>query len=183
MGHDHKHEHEHNTVNQRYTAGIIVASDKGARGDRLDQSGEVMRTRLEAAGFEVIEKVIVPDELEQLAEAMIYQADELGCQLVLTTGGTGFSMRDVTPEATKQVIHREVPGIPEAMRWMSYQKTPKAMLSRATAGLRGQTLIVNMPGSPKAVDECMDVLLEAVGHGLDILTGSASECATPKSGK
>ncbi len=167
-------------VNHNYLVGIIVASDKGSRGDRLDASGALMAMRLEEVGFTVLEKRIVPDEQDLLAEAMCDQIDRLGCHLVLTTGGTGFSMRDVTPEATRRVIDREVPGIPEAMRWMSYQKTPKAMLSRAIAGLRGAALIVNMPGSPKAVDECMDVLLEAVGHGLDILTGSASECAQTK---
>lgn len=160
-----------------YRAGVIVASDKGSRGDRLDASGELIRSRLEASGYVVIEKRIVPDDQSLIASAIVDQIDTLGCQLVLTTGGTGFSVRDVTPEATRQVIHREVPGIPEAMRWVSYQKTPKAMLSRAVAGIRGNALIVNMPGSPKAVDECMDVLLQALGHGLDILTGSAFECA------
>lgn len=162
-----------------YRVGIIVASDKGSKGDRLDASGSLMQTRLEALGYRVIDKRIIADEQDLIASAITDLTDRLKCDLVLTTGGTGFSMRDVTPEATRSVIDREAPGISEAMRWMSYQKTPKAMLSRAVSGLRGSSLIVNMPGSPKAVAECMDVLLEALLHGLDILTGRDGECAVP----
>ncbi len=160
------------------TVGILVASDQGSRGERVDQSGALIEKMMIEAGFEVIETRIVPDEKDQIAGAIVDFCDVLGCHVVLTTGGTGFSKRDITPEATRTVIEREAPGIAEAMRWVSFQVTPKAMLSRAIAGIRGETIIVNMPGSPKAVKECLEVILEALDHGIDILCGDAKECAT-----
>jgi molybdenum cofactor synthesis domain-containing protein len=159
------------------TVGIIVASDQGAKGLRVDASGALIRTIVETQGYEVVQQEIVSDDLELLSAAMKHMADDLKCHLILTTGGTGFSKRDNTPEATRQVIERECPGIAEAMRWVSFQKTPKAMLSRAIAGIRGDSIIINMPGSPKAVQECMDVVLEPLAHGIDILVGDAKECA------
>lgn len=160
-----------------YTVGIIVASDKGSRGERVDRSGEVIRELMEAHGYRIFEKRIVPDELIELKTAMIQMADELKCHVILSTGGTGFSPRDVTPEATLAVIERETPGIPEAMRQASLAITPKAMLSRGRAGIRGRTLIINLPGSPKAVKENLETVLQALKHGLDILNGEAQECA------
>ncbi|BES65060.1 MogA/MoaB family molybdenum cofactor biosynthesis protein [Gottschalkiaceae bacterium SANA] len=162
-----------------YTVGILVASDKGSRGERVDQSGEVIRQMMTVQGYNVVEKMIVPDEFEKLRDAMIEMSDEKKIHLILSTGGTGFSPRDVTPEATLAVIERETPGIPEAMRQASLKITPKAMLSRGRAGIRKRTLIINLPGSPKAVKENLEVALQALKHGLDILNEEASECAVP----
>jgi len=162
-----------------YKIGIIVASDKGSKGERADQSGETIREMMTIAGYEVVEKRIIPDEKDLLKEAMVDMADNLSYHLVLTTGGTGFSPRDVTPEATIEVIEKETPGIPEAMRAFSMTITPKGMLSRSRAGIRRQTLIVNLPGSPKAVKENLEVLLQALEHGLDILNEADSDCAEP----
>lgn len=159
-----------------YKLAVVTASDKGAQGEREDKSGQVITEKLRPWA-DVVDYRIVPDEKELLAEAFIKLADNLKVDLIFTTGGTGFSPRDVTPEATLAVVERQVPGIPEAMRWQSYQITPKAMLSRATAGIRGKTLIINLPGSPKAVAECLDVILPVLDHGLEILTGRGGECA------
>jgi molybdopterin adenylyltransferase len=158
--------------------GILTVSDKGARGEREDRSGPAIREMIEAAGGEVVRTKIVPDEREDIRSALMAWSDE-GLDLVLTTGGTGFSPRDWTPEATKSVIEREAPGLPEAMRRAGAEKTPTAMLSRAAAGIRRATLIVNLPGSEKAVRECLAVLLPALPHAVDILRGAASECGTP----
>lgn len=159
--------------------GIIVASDKGSKGERVDMSGKKIEELMTQAGYAVLPPMIVPDEQEALQEAMLKLANERKCSLILTTGGTGFAKRDVTPEATKAVIEKECPGIPELMRFESMKKTNRAMLSRAAAGIVGDTLIVNMPGSPRAVEECLTVILDPLAHGLDILLGSASECARP----
>jgi molybdopterin adenylyltransferase len=159
-----------------FKVAVITASDKGSQGLREDASGQVICDLMERAGYEIHSKTILPDEKELISAKLIDLADEK-IDLVLTTGGTGFSMRDWTPEATLAVIERQVPGIPEAMRSYSLQITKKAMLSRAVAGIRGQTLIINLPGSPKAVTECLEYILEPLKHGLEILKGSASECA------
>jgi len=159
-----------------YKLAVVTASDKGAKGQREDKSGEVIMEKLRPLA-DVIDYRIVPDEKELLKKAFIELADEKKVDLILTTGGTGFSPRDVTPEATLEVIERQVPGIPEAIRWQSCQITPKAMLSRGTAGIRGKTLIINLPGSPKAVAECIDVFLPVLDHGLEILSGRGGECA------
>lgn len=157
--------------------GIITSSDKGSAGQREDLSGAVIKEMVEDKGYKVIRQVILPDEQDLLAEEMKNMADNLDVELVLTTGGTGFSKRDVTPEATEEVCERMAPGITEAIRYFSLQITPRAMLSRATAGIRNNTLIINLPGSPKAVRESLEFCLDSVDHGLEILTGRVSECA------
>lgn len=159
-----------------FNIGIITASDKGARGEREDISGKTIATMLAELGT-VQHYVVVPDEQEALSREMINMADRLGVDLILTTGGTGLGPRDVTPEATLAVIDRQVPGLAEAMRAKSLEKTNRAMLSRAVAGTRGRTLIINLPGSPKGVQECLEVVLPALEHGLAIMKGQASECA------
>jgi molybdopterin adenylyltransferase len=160
--------------------GIITASDKGARGEREDLSGKLIREMVSGIGGTVEAWEIIPDETERISRRLIHLADNLRLDLILTTGGTGFSPRDVTPEATLAVIERQVPGIPEVMRRESLKKTPRAMLSRAVAGIRGQTLIVNLPGSPKAVGECLEAILPALPHGIEILRGEAHECGEQK---
>lgn len=160
-----------------YRLGIITSSDKGYSGERKDESGLVIADIAEEKGFEVEKYIVLPDEREMLRAEMISMCDELKVDLILTTGGTGFSKRDVTPEATKDVIEKEALGIPEAIRSYSMTITKRAMLSRATAGIRKDTLIVNMPGSQKACREVMDYILDDLKHGIDILRGDARECA------
>ena len=160
-----------------YTVGIITSSDKGYAGEREDKSGAVVKELVEAAGFTVVKQVILPDEKEMLENEFKVMSDELKVNLILSTGGTGFSKRDITPEATKAIIDREAPGICEAIRMYSMQITKRAMLSRAISGIRKDTLIVNLPGSPKACKEALDFVLDDVKHGIDILLGSARECA------
>ena len=161
-----------------FRVGIITASDKGAAGQREDLSGPAIRELLEAEGQYAVEQyAVLPDEREVLRDTMARWCDEGLVDLILTTGGTGFSPRDFTPEATADVCERMVPGIPEAMRAASMAITPRAMLTRAAAGIRGGTLIVNLPGSPKAVRENLAVILDSLPHGLEILAGTAGECA------
>lgn len=159
-----------------FSVGIITVSDKGSRGERADASGPIIEEMIEQIGGRVEQYAIIPDEKQDIKEAIIEMSDILGLNLILTTGGTGFSKRDITPEATLEVIEKHVPGIPEAMRARSMQITPKAMLSRAQAGIRKQTLIINLPGSPKGVRENLEVVIPALKHGIEILTGRASEC-------
>jgi molybdenum cofactor synthesis domain-containing protein len=165
-----------------YTAAIITLSDKGSAGDRIDKSGPLIKKIIEPYGFEIVDYSILPDEEDLLAEKLIDLSDISRVNLILTTGGTGFSPRDRTPEATKRVLDREVPGIAEAMRYYSLQITPKAMLSRALSGLRGSTLIINLPGSPKAVKENLEAIIEPVLHGLDIMLQYDSECGSDANG-
>lgn len=160
-----------------FTVGIITSSDKGYRGEREDKSGQVIEEIVSQNGFKVIKKVVLPDEKDLLEKEMINMCDNLNVNLLLTTGGTGFSKRDVTPEATKSVIEREALGIVEAIRFYSLQITKRAMLSRATSGIRQNTLIINLPGSPKACKEALDFVLDDVKHGIEILLGEAKECA------
>lgn len=160
-----------------FKVGIITSSDKGSTGEREDLSGPVIAELVSSKGYEVISQVIVPDEKEELISAMINMADELKVDLILTTGGTGFSKRDVTPEATKSICERDANGIAEAIRYYSLSITPRAMLSRAVSGIRGDTLIINLPGSPKAVKEALDYALDSIHHGLEILTNKTSDCA------
>jgi molybdenum cofactor synthesis domain-containing protein len=160
-----------------YKVGIITASDSGSEGKREDLSGQLIREIVEKAGYLVVDYKMVPDDLEMIKETIIYMSDGIGVDLVLTTGGTGFSKRDNTPEATLAAVQRRVPGIPEAMRYLSLQITPKAMLSRAEAGIRNDTLIINLPGSPKAVRECLEYIMGPMEHGLEILKGDATNCA------
>ena len=156
---------------------VIVSSDTGYRGEREDLSGPEIRRIAEENGYQVVSSVILPDDQRMLSDEMKKIADEDLAELILTTGGTGFSPRDCMPEATLAVVERVVPGIPEAMRAYSMQFTKRAMLSRSAAGIRKQTLIVNLPGSPKAVRECLEYIISELAHGIDILTGEASDCA------
>lgn len=156
---------------------VITSSDSGFEGKREDQSGPVIEAMMKEAGYEVTEMVILPDEKEKLMVKMAQICDENTADLILTTGGTGFSPRDIMPEATKEISERDVPGIPEAMRYYSLQITGRAMLTRAAAGIRKRTLIVNMPGSPKAVRECLEYILPHLEHGLEILTERINNCA------
>ena len=157
--------------------GIITASDKGYAGQRIDESGKVIMEIIKEISGEIIDYKIVPDERSIISAEMIRLSDQLEVDLILTTGGTGFSQRDITPEATLDVIQRQVPGIPEAMRAKSLEITPKAMLSRAVAGIRYNTLIINLPGSPKAVRECLTTVMSVIPHAIEILKGHGGECA------
>ena len=157
-------------------AAVITSSDSGFRGEREDVSGQVICEILEREGYQVVYQKILPDERALLAAVKARMADEDMADLILTTGGTGFSSRDFTPEATQDVCQRMVPGIPEAMRACSMEVTKRGMLSRQAAGIRKRTLIVNLPGSPKAVRECLEYVIEALGHGIDILRGDAGNC-------
>ena len=158
-------------------AAIITVSDSGYRGEREDKSGPVIREILAKEGYEITFTELLPDDRAMIAGKLQEIADSGSTDLILTTGGTGFSQRDVTPEATEEVIERRVPGIPEAMRAYSMTITKRAMLSRATAGIRRTTLIINLPGSPKAVRESLEYIIGALDHGLEILSGEASDCA------
>ena len=159
-----------------YTAQVITVSDRSFRGERPDGSGPVVRQLLEEAGYQVGEVVIVPDEQSLIEKALIKAAGE-DIALIVTTGGTGFAPRDVTPEATLAVCQRLTPGIPEAMRTVSMAITPRGCLSRAAAGIRDRSLIVNLPGSPKAARENLQAVLDPIGHGLEMLRGGQADCA------
>ncbi len=159
-----------------FTAAVITLSDKGAAGLREDTSGPLISETLEKKGYEVIESLLLPDGRPLLEKELCRLADQRQVNVIFTTGGTGFSERDLTPEATEAVCDRMAPGIAEAIRMYSLQITPRAMLSRQTAGIRKKTLIVNLPGSPKACREDLDFILEPLEHGLGILRGSAGEC-------
>lgn len=160
-----------------FRAGIITASDKGARGMREDISGPLIQRMLLAEGYEVVSMKLLSDDEEGLYKEMVRLADEEGVDVVFTTGGTGMSQRDNTPEATMRAATRNVPGIAEAVRNYSMQITPRAMLSRAVSVMRGQTLIINLPGSPKAVRESLEYILPSLGHGIRIMKGQTGECA------
>lgn len=161
-----------------YTAAVITISDKGYRGERVDTSGPNLCQILKEKGYDVAYTAMVPDEAEQIKAELLKCADTLGIALVLTTGGTGFSPRDITPEATLEVVERLTPGIPEAMRAESMRITPKGCLSRSVAGIRGRTLIINLPGSKKASAENILAVIDPVKHGLDMLYSEGSaDCA------
>ncbi|MCR4425617.1 MAG: molybdopterin-binding protein [Firmicutes bacterium] len=155
--------------------GLVTASDKGSRREREDLSGQAARELLAASGIILCDYAVVPDERETI-RTVLERMCSLGLDLVVTTGGTGMGPRDVTPDATGDVIDREVPGIPEAMRTAGMRETPRAMLSRARAGTRGRTLVINLPGSPRGVRESLGAILPALAHGLEILTGRSGEC-------
>jgi molybdopterin adenylyltransferase len=155
-------------------AGIITVSTRGAAGERVDESGPAMREALAGAGHEVIASALVADEIAQVANAIL-DAIRSGANVVLTSGGTGLSPNDVTPEATRRVIDREVPGIAEALRAQSLAKTPHGMLSRGVAGAAGSALVVNLPGSPRAVRESLEVLLPVLSHAVELLAGESGE--------
>lgn len=156
---------------------IITSSDTGYRGEREDLSGPAIREIVEKNGYKVVSMDILPDDRAILSKKMAEIADNNTAELILTTGGTGFSPRDIMPEATEDIIERRVPGIPETMRAYSMTITKRAMLSRATAGIRKKTLIVNLPGSPKAVKESLEYIIDPLAHGIEIMTGEAGNCA------
>ena len=164
-----------------FTVGILTISDKGWSGERQDRSGEGIREILSTMDVRVVNYDIVPDEKEFIAQKLIQWADDDALDVILTTGGTGLSPRDVTPEATLSVVDRAVPGFAEAMRAESLKKTPMAMLSRGVVGIRGGCLIINLPGSPKAVRECLEAILPALPHAVETLKGQAGECGTAES--
>lgn len=155
----------------KITAGILTISDRSSRGERTDTSGPVIKEILESINAEIKEYRIIPDEKNIIANTMIEFADKLGFDLIVSTGGTGLAPRDVTPEATLDVIDKRVPGFEEAMRAESMKITPHGMLSRAVAGVRGKTLIINLPGSPKAVRENLSIILPALPHAVEIMRG------------
>ncbi len=164
-------------VSSFITVGVLIASDKGARGERQDGCRAVIEEKIAAINGEVVEYAIVPDEREIICDTLTQWVDEGKIDLIFTSGGTGFSPRDITPEAVLDIVERQVPGIPEAMRAASLAITPRAMLTRAVAGIRGKSLIITLPGSPKAVGENLDAILAALPHGIDILRGVTGECA------
>lgn len=160
-----------------YRAAIVCMSDKGYKGEREDISTQVIEEILVKNSYEIVKKVLIPDDYETIKETLSSICDNGEADLILTTGGTGFAKRDVTPEATLAIVEKNVPGIPEAIRAYSMTITNRAMLSRAAAGIRKDTLIINLPGSPKAVRESLEYIIPALGHGLEILAGSAADCA------
>lgn len=163
-----------------YNAAVITVSDKGSRGERKDTSGPAICTILEERGWIVEYSNIIPDEKEKIKAELVKCADEMNINLVVTTGGTGFSPRDVTPEATLEVLERRTPGIPESMRAESLKITSKGCLSRSEAGIRGRTLIINLPGSEKAAKENLMAVIDPVSHGIEMLLGSGSaDCGEP----
>ena len=167
-----------------YSAAVITVSDKCSAGERVDTSGPALCAGLEGRGFSVCHTCIVPDEKEEIRAELVRCADELKLNLVLTTGGTGFSPRDITPEATLEVIQRRTPGIPEAMRAESMRITPRGCLSRSEAGIRGRTLIINLPGSEKAAKENLAAVIDAIDHGLQMLRSEGSaDCAQEHGGR
>ncbi len=160
----------------RFTIGVLTLSDKGARGEREDLSGQIVREMVASLG-EVVRYLVIPDDEETIVDTLVDWVDAEQIDLILTTGGTGLTPRDVTPDATARVLEKEIPGMAEAMRAASLQKTPHAMLSRALAGVRRRSLILNLPGSPKGVRENLEVVLPALEHALLKLKGDPSECA------
>ena len=161
-----------------YRAQIITVSDKGSRGERIDSSGPALKKIMEAHRFIVNEVVIVPDEANMIADAIKYAVDDLKMDVVITTGGTGLSPRDVTPEATRMVIDRDLPGFAEVMRSESYKITPHAIISRAVCGIRGSSMIINLPGSERAAIENLGFVIKAIPHALAKLQGDPADCGT-----
>ena len=161
---------------------IVCVSDRCSQGICQDKSGPLIKELVSPLG-KTAEYILVPDEKEKIEEALIYLCDDVKADIVLTTGGTGFAPRDITPEATKAIIEREAPGIAEAIRIKSLQITPKAMLSRAVSGIRGKSLIVNLPGSPKAVRESLEFILPVLPHAVEVLSGNTQSCGGNYDGK
>ena len=164
------------SAHRPFQVGVLTLSDKGSQGQRVDESGPVVEELLAPVG-EVVHAAILPDDLESIVALLIAWTDQKKLDLIVTTGGTGLSPRDVTPQATLQAIDYEIPGMAEAMRMKSLQKTPHAMVSRAVVGVRKQTMIINLPGSPKAARENLETVLPALSHAIAKLTGDPSDCA------
>ncbi len=163
-------------------AAILIVSDRCARGEAADETGPIVREMLMEAGAEVLELVVVPDESGRIQAELARLADRTGADVVITSGGTGLGPRDVTPEATEAVLHRRVPGIAEAMRALSLASAPNAMLSRGVAGLRGTTLIVNLPGSPRGARECLEIVLPVLDHAVRMVAGGGHDPEAPGDG-
>ena len=163
-----------------FRAGIITISDKGSQGKREDLSGPAIAKMLAGAAISIDKTIIIPDEIDQIAQTIIQFADIEKLDLILTTGGTGVSPRDLTPDATLKVIHKEIPGMAEAMRLASMKITPHAMISRAIAGIRNRSLIINLPGSPKGATENLAVVLPAITHAIEKIQGDERDCAQPR---
>lgn len=164
-------------VESSLRAGVVIVSDRAFSQERPDKTLPLLTASLENHGFSVAKHHIVPDEVEAIKTALL-NCVKAGCPLILTSGGTGFSKRDMTPEATLEIIERQVPGIPEAMRWASAQKIPSAILSRGIAGIKDSSLIINLPGSPKGAVENIEVVIEPIKHGLKVLMGEVNDCST-----
>jgi molybdopterin adenylyltransferase len=158
-------------------AGILTISDKGSRNERIDESGPAVRELLTGIGVAVEKYEIIPDEKDVIEQKLISYSDNIKLDIIVTTGGTGVSPRDLTPDATLAVIDREIPGFAEAMRMESFKKTPHALISRAVAGVRGNTLIINLPGSPKGARENLEIVLKAIPHTVSKLQGDPADCA------
>ena len=165
-------------MEKEFSAGVLTISDKGSEGKRRDESGETAVRILKGEGFSILRKKIVSDNRRQIADILVEWIDTDGLSLIVTSGGTGLSPTDVTPQAMEEVIEYQVPGMAEAMRAASLKKTPHAMISRAMVGVRGSCLIINLPGSPKGVKENLSVLLPALHHALSKLGGDTTDCAT-----
>ncbi len=155
---------------------VLTLSDRGAAGEREDKSGPEIKKKMQEIEGDVEYYNIIPDDKNELKAELLKLSDKLDFDLIFTTGGTGLAPRDITPDVTKEIIEREVPGIAETMRWESIKKTPHAMLSRAVVGVRNKTLIINLPGSPKAVRECLDVILPALAHAVDLVNDNVESC-------
>ena len=164
-------------MQRKIRAGVLTISDKGAKGLREDESGEIILRMLEEFGLTVVKREIIPDDRQRIADTLIMWVDEDDLALIITSGGTGLSPTDVTPQAMEQVIDYQVPGMAEAMRTASLKKTPHAMISRAMAGVRNSSLIINLPGSPRGAEENLSVVLPALNHGLSKLAGDTTDCA------
>jgi len=165
-----------------FNLGILTISDKGSQGKRLDKSGEVIKNSPLALDNRVVKYDVVPDEIDIIASKLTEWSDEGSVDIILTTGGTGLGPRDITPEATLSIVDKLVPGFAEVMRIKSFDTTPLSILSRAAAGVRGECLIINLPGSPKAVQECLDIISAAIPHAVEVLRGEVTEHTTDTEG-
>jgi molybdopterin adenylyltransferase len=163
-----------------FTAAVLTLSDKGSLGEREDLSGKILAEMLARIGGRIETYVVLPDDRQLIEDKLTYYADQYGVDVIATTGGTGVGPRDVTPDATRAVIEKEIPGMAEAMRLAGLQKTPFAMISRAIVGCRGKTLIINLPGSPKGVRENLEAILQAIPHAVEKLKGDLTDCAAPE---
>jgi molybdenum cofactor synthesis domain-containing protein len=166
-------------MGKEFPTGVLTISDKGSQGKRVDESGKTAVSLLQGEGFSVVQTKIVPDDRQRIAKTLAEWVDKDCLSLIVTSGGTGLSPSDVTPQAMKEVIDFEVPGMAEAMRAESLKKTPHAMISRAMVGVRKRCLIINLPGSPGGVKDNLSVVLPALKHALEKLGGDSSDCATP----